>query len=1042
MAAGQPRRTGGGSWRLRVPAWIAVVFTGVALVCAVSALIAGPRRWLERVREGIDVLLLPSPPSLPYAVFLLLLAAAVAARKRVAWWVLTGYTVVLVVVDVLPVDRHPVLQTVLGTCCAVLFLVLLLVTRPVFRARVRRGAFWRALGALVAGLIAATAAGWLLVTVWPGTLAAGDRPAYAANRVFFGLVADRYFSGMPPWITRSLLDLVAALALLNAAAVLFRSQRARSGLHPGDELRLRALLGRYGAQDSLGYFATRRDKNVVFSPDGRAAVTYRVEAGVCLASGDPVGRRGSWAAAIAAWQDLARDYAWSPAVLGAGPEAAQAYAHAGLGALHLGDEAIVEPAGFGLEGRDRRAMRQAVARVRRSGAVVRVRHHRELGEEEMAGVRADVDAWRGEGIERGFSMALGRLGDPADGACLLVEAYEGPGDGARRLAVLSFVPWGPDGFSLDVMRRDPRGPNGVIEFMIAELAERGRTTGIRRLSLNFAVFRSVFEEGARIGAGPVLRLWRRLLLFGSRWWQLEAMYRTNARYRPEWYPRYLCYAEPRALARIGVASGVIEGYVWAPPGRRRPGSHPPAAAGNLPPLSEEDLALARGTGPPARTALRPEGEREPEPVRLRRAAVGRLRAEGTDPYPPQATRTHTLAQARAAPAGTRAQVFGRVLAVRDFGGLAFAPLRDATGDLQLILGRESGFTATVRRGDHVEATGERTTSRTGEPSLRVSGWRLLSAALRPLPDRPAVRAVLMTRATVLHALRATLDRAAYTEVETPILQRAPGGAMARPFTTYGNAQHRRLALRVAPELYLKRLCVAGLDRIYELGRVFRNEGVSARHSPEFTLLEAYRTGADHASMRVLAHRLVQDVVAAAGGAARDLSGPWPVRTVCGALSEALGEEVTPDTPARLLHRWCARHGIPAPSEMDRPALIDLLYAHLVEARTGAPVFYTGFPVELSPLARADRADPRLAERWDLVAYGIELGTGCSELTDPVEQRRRLAARGAPDEDFLAALERGMAPTGGLGIGVDRLLMLLTGKPLRGTLPFGGHRGAP
>ncbi|GAA2377878.1 hypothetical protein GCM10010417_48690 [Streptomyces carpaticus] len=169
--------------------------------------------------------------------------------------------------------------------------------------------------------------------------------------------------------------------------------------------------------------------------------------------------------------------------------------------------------------------------------------------------------------------------------------------------------------------------------------------------------------------------------------------------------------------------------------------------------------------------------------------------------------------------------------------------------------------------------------------------------------------------------------------------------------------------------------------------------------------------------------------------------PWPVRTVCGALTQALGEEVPPDTPARLLHHWCGHHGLPATPEMDRPALIDLLYTHLVEATTGAPVFYTGFPVELSPLARADRDDPRLAERWDLVAYGIELGTGCSELTDPVEQRRRLAALGSLDEDFLAALERGMAPTGGLGLGVDRLLMLLTGQPLRGTLPFGGHRGS-
>ncbi|GGW45636.1 hypothetical protein GCM10010320_27090 [Streptomyces caelestis] len=363
--------------------------------------------------------------------------------------------------------------------------------------------------------------------------------------------------GRPPHALFFLLGLFGALALLNAAATLFRSQRLEAALHDDEEARIRALLARYGDQDSLGYFATRRDKAVVFSPSGKAAVTYRVEAGVCLASGDPVGDREAWPHAIAAWQEVARRHAWVPAVMGASEEGARAFVRAGLGALQLGDEAILHD----LDGRDMRVTRQAVNRVRRTGATCRVRRHSTLGEEETRQIVERADAWRDTETERGCSMALDRLGDPADGDCLLVEAHDKDG---RLLALQSFVPWGRDGVSLDLMRRDRTAPNGVMEFMVAELCHAAPKLGVRRISLNFAVFRSVFEEGARIGAGPVLRLWRRLLLFFSKWWQLEALYRSNAKYHPEWYPRFLCYAEAASLARVGLASGVAEGFVSVP----------------------------------------------------------------------------------------------------------------------------------------------------------------------------------------------------------------------------------------------------------------------------------------------------------------------------------------------------------------------------------------------------------------------------------------------------------------------------------------------
>ncbi len=731
----------------RVPEGFGVFFGALAVFCAVTAVIAPLRDLLRPVIRFLDTLTVPVSPNLAYAVFLFLLAGATASRKRIARRLVTAYLVLVVVADAVYLAGGHYWATIPSLVLASAALALLFLARREFYAATRRGAVRRALLVLVAGLAVAILVGWGLVAAVPGTLPRDQALPWAANRVLGGLVEGAGFDGRPPHWLFFLLGLFGALALLNAAATLLRSQRVVSALHGDEEARIRALLGAYGAQDSLGYFATRRDKAVVFAPSGKAAVTYRVEAGVCLASADPVGDPGAWDPAIEAWLRLARRYAWVPAVMGASEDGARAYARAGLNALQLGDEAVLAVAGFDLDGRDMRVTRQAVHRVRRAGATVRIRRHRALSEEEMREVVERADAWRDTETERGFSMALGRLGDPADGDCLLVEAFDAEGG---LVALLSFVPWGRDGISLDVMRRDRRAPNGIVEFLVAEVCGRAGRLGIHRVSLNFAVFRAAFEEGARIGAGPVLRAWRRLLLFFSKWWQLEALYRSNVKYQPEWYPRFLCYSDAGALARISLASGIAEGFVpslrtqW---GRGHPrGVTAPAATEGLPPIDRLGLA-----GPPSGPDAADTLAGLPEQVRVRHRKLRRLRDAGTDPYPADAgAPTHTLAAVRAAhpalPAGARtgerATVAGRIMLVRDLGGIVFAVLRDWSGDLQLAVTRDGTgapsldrFTADTDLGDHVTATGEIGTSDRGEPTLFVTGWRLTSKCLHPLPDK-------------------------------------------------------------------------------------------------------------------------------------------------------------------------------------------------------------------------------------------------------------------------------------------------------------------
>lgn len=1063
-------------------------FFGVIATAALLSSISMTVRHLTRVpREFIDRYLFNFPDtSFAWAFALALMAAALAARKRIAWWVLILNLALAIIFDISSLTdrdgtRWEDVGEFLGLATHIAAIVILVLAYGEFWARVRRGALFKAAGVLVAGNLIGIVLAWGLLQLFPGSLQPGYRLPYAINRVSgFAVATPDLFVGRPNVLLNALFGLFGALALMAAAIVLFQSQRAENALTAEDEVAIRGLLEAWGKSDSLGYFATRRDKSVIFAPNGRAAITYRVEIGVCLVSGDPIGDPRSWPQAIAAWLDRCSEYGWAPGVMGASSTGAEAYREAGLSALQLGDEAILYPDRFRLSGADMRGVRQAVTRARRAGLSVRMRRHRDLSAAEMAAVIARADQWRDTETERGFSMALGRLGDSADGDCLLVEAIEGEHESPVVVGMLSFVPWGSSGVSLDLMRRSRQSPNGTVELMVSELLQQADTIGVNRVSLNFAMFRSAFEEGARLGAGPVARLWRALLVFFSRWWQLETLYRSNMKYQPEWVPRFACYDDARVIPRVGVASVIAEGFLVLPFSRRNKrhtGHHPavPQLAGPLP------VAEAAAVAPDAAAA----DQRLPEQVRVRMAKLADLRDQGVDPYPVGQPPTHTVTEALAAKDGTAVTASGRVLRTRDYGGVTFATLRDWSGDVQLLLDKSelddsAADFAAVDLGDLVEVTGTMGQSKNGTRSVLVNRWRLLGKCLRPLPDKwkgltdpearvrsryvdlvinPVARDLIRARSQILGSIRNTLSAKGFLEVETPILQQIHGGANARPFQTHINAYDLDLYLRIAPELYLKRLCVGGVERVFELGRAFRNEGVDFSHNPEFTLLEAYQAHADYLTWIDGCREIIQNAATAANGSAVvmrpgpdgeltpvDISGTWKVQTVHDAVSEALGEQIGPDTDLVELRRLCDGAGVPYLTHWDAGAVVLELYERLVEEATEDPTFYTDFPTSVSPLTRPHRSRPGVAERWDLVAWGVELGTAYSELTDPVEQRRRLqqqsmlAAGGDPeamelDEDFLQAMEYAMPPTGGMGMGVDRVVMLITGRSIRETLPF-------
>ncbi|WP_371481274.1 phosphatidylglycerol lysyltransferase domain-containing protein [Kitasatospora sp. NBC_00315] len=563
-------------WRLRCASAAEWYMRAAAVLNLLAAPIAPFRQRVQRVDSGDYFTPVLLSAGFTAALFAGLLAVMLRRRKRAAWitaTVVAGAFAALYVLALAadPQDRsHPF--NWVSAVITLALLAVLLAARPVYRVRGGRGNVLFGLGVLICGAAVLTALGALLVRLTapapePGW---GAGFGYALLRLFTvsGVAADTDIDAAG-WVDLTLNILGAALFLL-VVRVLFRSPRGELRLGTQDEQRLRALLERHGGRDSLGYFALRRDKAVCWSPSGKAAVLHRVVFGVALASGDPIGDPEAWPQAIEVWRARARANAWVPAVTGASELGGTAYARAGLKALEYGDEAVVETAGFKLEGRAMRSLRQTYDRVGEAGYRAVLRRHRDIPRAELDELVHLADAWRHGRTERGFSMALGRLGDPADGDCLMLECRD---ENDRTCALLSFVPWGPDGLSLDLMRRDRDSDNGLVEYLVTELLLRAASGAlpVAQVSLNFAMFRSVFERGSRIGAGPVLRIWRAVLLFLSHWWQLESLYRANARYQPQWRPRFLLYEKSTELFAIAAANAAAEGFVTRPRLRRSQG---------------------------------------------------------------------------------------------------------------------------------------------------------------------------------------------------------------------------------------------------------------------------------------------------------------------------------------------------------------------------------------------------------------------------------------------------------------------------------------
>jgi len=486
-----------------------------------------------------------------------------------------------------------------------------------------------------------------------------------------------------------------------------------------------------------------------------------------------------------------------------------------------------------------------------------------------------------------------------------------------------------------------------------------------------------------------------------------------------------------------------------------------------------------------------EVEDLPEQMRVRLEKRATILSSGVDAYPVRVPVTTTIAAVRTKYAhliseqesGESVGIAGRVMFLRNTGKLCFAQLQAGTGEtIQAMLSFDrigetqlDSWKSLVDIGDLVAVVGEVISSKRGELSVMADSWHMAAKALRPLPNphtplseetrvrqryadlimRETARTVARLRPATMTSLRASFAKRDYLEVETPMLQTMHGGAAARPFVTSSNAFDMQLFLRIAPELFLKRCVVGGIERVFEINRNFRNEGADSTHSPEFAMLEFYQAYADYHDMATLTRELIQEAAIAVhgtlnfdlvDGGTRDLSGEWDQISVYPSVSKAIGQEISPETPIEILRKLCGAAGITHDPKAIHGKLVEELLEHYVVENLKRPTFVMDYPVDTSPLVRENRSTKGTAEKWDLYIEGYEAGTGYSELVDPVIQRERLIEQSSLkaggdaeamqlDEDFLRALEYGMPPSGGVGMGIDRLLMTLTGLNIRETILF-------
>ncbi|MFF4404715.1 phosphatidylglycerol lysyltransferase domain-containing protein [Streptomyces sp. NPDC001262] len=567
----------------KVPAVVGTVAALVGLLNIASGVV--PRFRLSRAHTFAEVLpgtvtQLAAAGSIIVGILLLMLAHGLKRAKKRAWQAAVLLLPLGAAAQLIYRHNRP------GAVLSILLFIYLLRHKKSFAALPDPRSRWKWVANLILMGGVSFVLGWIIVGAHPDQMVGDPSVLEQVEHVVWGLFgfegSVRYTDHVDYTVGYSL-GALGLVTVATTAYLAFRPEYPAAVLTDADEDKLRELLDKHGARDSLGHFALRRDKSVVFSPSGKAAVSYRVVSGVMLASGDPIGDVEAWPGAIEQFMELAKKHSWTPAVNGCSETGGEVWTReTGLDALEMGDEAIVDVADFSLTGRAMRNVRQMVKRIERNGYTTKVRRVGDLSAEELEVVQKAANAWRDTEEERGFSMALGRIGDPKDLDAIIATAHRDPEEGEEApfgdlKAMQHYVPWGKDGSSLELMRRDRSADPGMNELLIVAFLQAAPELKIKRLSLNFAFFRSALERGGKLGAGPVVRIQSKVLIFLSRWFQIESLYKFNEKFRPRWEPRFIVFPNNRDLPRIGFAMMQAEGFLELPRLlRRRPAAPKPS----------------------------------------------------------------------------------------------------------------------------------------------------------------------------------------------------------------------------------------------------------------------------------------------------------------------------------------------------------------------------------------------------------------------------------------------------------------------------------
>ena len=898
--------------------------------------------------------------------------------------------------------------------------------------------------------------------------------------------------------------LMLALGCLGLALALFFLFRPifRTPSHSDDDFaHARRLVHTYG-WDTLSYFVFRPDKSWFFSSDGEAMLAYGYRGGWALVSGDPVGRPESIPLVVDEFIAMCNRNAWRFAFLAVREADLPMYDTFGLHGLYMGDEAIIHTLEFDLDGRDMRKVRQSVNRYDKAGYTFELTSEFACDRSTTLRLNQISQQWRGEKPEEGFTTALSQDINGDCPECAIAVARDADG---VPMGFLHLVPMFGDkpGFSLDIMRYERDAPNGMMDYLISQTALELRAQGITRLSMNFAAFGRLLDDDIEFRGFHKLARWSVKKL--STVYQADTLRRFSEKFHPHWLPRMIVFKEPGDIASVGILYLGAErflrvpliGHVLAP---RATDERSSAAHSDLaipPGLMKRKPAHRRRRGqqivPPSADEL---GETPMFIANVR--AARELRADGIEPWPiltdfaPDATaaelRERYPSLSPDAATGDTVSVAGRVMALRRFGAFTFCDLQDRSGRIQLYVRRDALGEQTwqafkkIGVGDVAGATGEVITSRSGELSVAAKSTMLLSKALRPLPDKihgfrdaelrarrryidlimnDDSKATALGRITTLATIREFMCAHDYAEVETGMLYNIPGGAQAKPFITHHNALDIDMYLRIALELELKRLVVGGIERVFEIGRAFRNEGADNRHNPEFTLMEAYCTYTDYLELMTFveemltecARRVTGGTEIAVGDQTMSFEPPWEQITMIEAAHRTTGLEIDLAMPDDEIRSRIEAYGIATEPAWGGAKMLEALYDEAVQMNIWDPTFVMDYPAATSPLAKRSRHSPLYAERYQLIVAGRELVNCYTEQNDPIVQREALMEQmrrreQGDDEaeridfDFLRALEHGLPPLGGFGIGIDRLVMLLTGADnIRDVILFPTYRPA-